>query len=84
MGIFNYPRIACAAALTAGLLQFGPARALDLAAPLQLGAQVRSAISAEPFGLQLNGVMTFFFSVYYFQYHFSRIIGIKRSRGQIV
>ncbi|HUL16541.1 MAG TPA: DUF4339 domain-containing protein [Terriglobales bacterium] len=40
--------------------------------------------SAEPFGLQLNGVMTFFFSVYYFQYHFSRIIGIKRSRGQIV
>jgi len=56
MGIFNYPRIACAAALTAGLLQFGPASALDLAAPLQLGAQVRSAVSAEPFGLAASPV----------------------------
>jgi GYF domain 2 len=39
---------------------------------------------AEPMGLQLSGVMTFFFNVYYFQYHFSRIIEIKRSQGQIV
>jgi GYF domain 2 len=39
---------------------------------------------AEPMGLQLSGVMTFFFNIYYFQYHFSRIIEIKRSQGQIV
>jgi len=39
---------------------------------------------AEPMGLQLSGAMTFFFNLYYFQYHFSRIIEIKRSQGQIV
>jgi hypothetical protein len=33
----------------------------------------------EPIGLSLSGVMTFFFSVYYFQYHFSRINEIKRA-----
>ena len=38
---------------------------------------------AEPLGLKLGGVKTFFFSVYYFQYHFTRIIKLKRSRGQI-
>ena len=37
-----------------------------------------------PGGLQLSGVMTFFFSVYYFQYHFSQIIEWKRAQGQIV
>ena len=39
---------------------------------------------AEPFGLKLSGVMTFFFSVYYFQHHFTRIIKLKRSQRQIV
>jgi hypothetical protein len=39
---------------------------------------------AEPLGLTLSGVMTFFFNVYYFQYHFTRIIALKRSQGQIV
>jgi hypothetical protein len=33
----------------------------------------------EPIGLSLSGVMTFFFSIYYFQYHFSRINEIKRA-----
>lgn len=39
---------------------------------------------AEPLGLTLSGVMTFFFNVYYFQYHFTRIIALKRSQGQII
>ena len=34
--------------------------------------------SVEPFGLQLNGVMTFFFSIFYFQYHLSRIAALKK------
>jgi hypothetical protein len=38
--------------------------------------------TAEPIGLTLSGVMTFFFATYYFQYHFSRIIAMKRS-GQL-
>jgi hypothetical protein len=29
--------------------------------------------TVEPIGLRLSGVMTFFFNVYYFQYHMSRI-----------
>lgn len=33
----------------------------------------------EPIGLQLSGVMTFFFSILYFQYHFTRINEIKRA-----
>ena len=36
---------------------------------------------AEPLGLTLSGVMTFFFNVYYFQYHFTRIIELKREPG---
>ena len=32
----------------------------------------------------LSGIMTFFFNVYYFQYHFTRIIALKRSQAQIV
>jgi predicted transglutaminase-like cysteine proteinase len=56
MGIFNYQRIARAAALACGFLQFSPAIALDLAASLQLGAQVRSVASAEPFGLTASPV----------------------------
>jgi GYF domain 2 len=35
----------------------------------------------EPLGLTLSGVMTFFFNVYYFQYHFTRIIELKREPG---
>jgi hypothetical protein len=36
--------------------------------------------SGEPIGLSLNGVMTFFFSVYYFQYHFTRINEMKQRQ----
>jgi hypothetical protein len=44
---------------------------------------LRSEIEAhfngpEPIGLSLSGVMTFFFNVLYFQYHFTRINELKR------
>jgi MFS family permease len=35
--------------------------------------------STEPINLQLSGVMVFFFNVYYFQYHFSRIAQWKKT-----
>jgi len=35
--------------------------------------------SEENIGLNLSGVMTFFFAVYYFQYHFNRINDWKRT-----
>jgi len=35
--------------------------------------------SVEPIGLQLSGIMTFFFTLIYFQYHFSRIANWKRT-----
>ena len=36
--------------------------------------------TAEPIGLSLSGVMTFFFAVYYFQYHFTQINEMKRRQ----
>jgi hypothetical protein len=33
----------------------------------------------EPIGLSLSGVMTFFFGIYYFQYHFTHINELKRA-----
>lgn len=36
--------------------------------------------TAEPIGLSLSGVMTFFFAVFYFQYHFSRINEMKQRQ----
>jgi hypothetical protein len=36
--------------------------------------------SAEPIGLQLSGVMTFFFNIVYFQYHFTEIVRVKKSQ----
>jgi hypothetical protein len=36
--------------------------------------------SAEPIGLSLSGVMTFFFAVFYFQYHFNRINEMKQRQ----
>ncbi len=46
--------------------------------------QMRSSIeryynTLEPINLRLSGVMTFFFAVYYFQYHFTRIANWKRT-----
>jgi hypothetical protein len=40
---------------------------------------VRYYNTVEPIGLQLSGVMTFFFSILYFQYHFSRIAEWKKT-----
>jgi hypothetical protein len=40
---------------------------------------VRYYNTVEPIGLRLSGVMTFFFSVLYFQYHFSRIFAWKKT-----
>lgn len=40
---------------------------------------VRHYNSTEPIGLKLSGVMTFFFSILYFQYHFSRIVEWKKT-----
>ena len=37
----------------------------------------------EPIGLKLSGVMTFFFNIYYFQYHYSRIAAWKKT-GRLV
>ncbi len=56
MGLLNHQRIAHAAVIVCGLLQFGAAHAFDAAAPLQLGAQVRAVASAEPFGLTASPV----------------------------
>jgi hypothetical protein len=49
--------------------------------------QMRSALqnyynTVEPINLRLSGVMTFFFALYYFQYHFSRISQWKKT-GQL-
>jgi hypothetical protein len=33
--------------------------------------------TVEPIGLKLGGAMTFFFSIFYFQYHFARIANLK-------
>jgi hypothetical protein len=37
--------------------------------------------SAEPIGLQLSGVMTFFFNIVYFQYHFHQIAKMKEMQA---
>ena len=37
--------------------------------------------TVEPIGLELNGVMTFFFNVFYFQYHFTKINEARKSMG---
>jgi hypothetical protein len=36
--------------------------------------------TVEPIGLSLSGVMTFFFAVFYFQYHFTRINEMKQRQ----
>jgi hypothetical protein len=35
--------------------------------------------TVEPISLRLSGVMTFFFSIWYFQYHFTRIANWKKT-----
>ena len=43
------------------------------------GSLVRYYNTVEPMGLRLSGVMTFFFSFLYFQYHMSRIARWKKT-----
>jgi hypothetical protein len=45
-------------------------------------SMIRYYNSVENIGLKLSGAMTFFFSVLYFQYHFSRIANWKKT-GQL-
>jgi hypothetical protein len=42
-------------------------------------AMVEYYNTVEPINLRLSGVMTFFFALFYFQYHFSRIAAWKRT-----
>jgi hypothetical protein len=42
-------------------------------------AMVQYYNTVEPINLRLSGVMTFFFPIFYFQYHFSRIAAWKRT-----
>jgi GYF domain 2 len=42
-------------------------------------AMVEYYNTVEPINLRLSGVMTFFFPIFYFQYHFSRIAAWKRT-----
>jgi hypothetical protein len=37
--------------------------------------------TSEPIGLDLSGVMTFFFNIFYFQYHFTRINETRKQQG---
>jgi hypothetical protein len=61
-----------------GLLQLG-SFVLSLAARYSLRSSLEDHYnSAEPMGLVLSGVMTFFFSVIYFQYHLNDIVRRKR------
>jgi FlaA1/EpsC-like NDP-sugar epimerase len=45
-------------------------------------SMIRYYNSVENIGLKLSGVMTFFFNILYFQYHFSRIANWKKT-GQL-
>lgn len=40
---------------------------------------VGTTVSGDPIGIKLNGVLTFFFSIYYIQYYFSKIAAWKES-----
>jgi len=72
-------------ALTHDATPYGSIFTLAAAVVYLVGAfQIRSDLedyynTVEPINLRLSGVMTFFFSVYYFQYHFSRIANWKKT-----
>ena len=44
--------------------------------PFRMGYESTRAI-----GLKLSGVMTFFFNVYYFQYHFTKLAEMRQNRA---
>lgn len=57
MGFFSHSRIACAVALAGAFLAVAPANALDPAAAISLGAEVRAAAAAEPFALPASPII---------------------------
>ncbi len=64
-----------------GLLNIGGAVLWLIAAFNIRSSLEQHYTSAEPIGLVLNGVMTFFFNIYYFQYHFTKINELKKRRA---
>jgi len=51
-----------------------------LVAAFQMRSDLEEYYNAmEPINLQLSGVMTFFFAVFYFQHHLSRIANWKKT-----
>jgi hypothetical protein len=80
-------------AIAAAIATPGPVKILSAVARLGgtilwlVGAfNMRSSIqdhynSAEPIALHLNWAMTFFFNVYYFQYHFTQIAKMKEMQA---
>jgi hypothetical protein len=62
-----------------GLIDIGVA-VLSIIAYFKMRASlVNYYNTVEPIGLRLSGVMTFFFNILYFQYHFHRIAEWKRT-----
>jgi threonine/homoserine/homoserine lactone efflux protein len=63
----------------AGLLQLG-AIVLVISAVFSMRGDIEDYYNTEEnIGLSLNGVMTFFFAIFYFQYHFNRINRWKQT-----
>ena len=62
------------------LLQFG-GWIMSLVGIFSLRSSIEEHFnSAEPIGLRLSGVMTFFFNAIYFQYHFNEIAQAKKAQ----
>jgi hypothetical protein len=69
-----------ALALTLFLLLFVGGVVLQIMAVFNMRSSLEDYYNTvEPISLRLSGVMTFFFAIYYFQYHFSRIAAWKKT-----
>ena len=62
-----------------GLLQLGSWAALYFAIYAMRRSMINYYNSVEPIELKLSGVMTFFFTIFYFQYHMTRIAQSKMT-----
>jgi hypothetical protein len=69
-------------ALVGALCGLGAAVCILVSVFKMRSSLVRYYNTVEPIGLRLSGVMTFFFNVMYFQYHFTRINKWKTT-GQL-
>ncbi len=77
-----YSGSASGAGASAGLAMLLNLVALVLSLVTMFGMRssiVRYYNTVEPINLRLSGVMTFFFNILYFQYHFSRIAEWKKT-----